>query len=161
MHSLKLTAAVVVALAAFTSEASAQVQVQPTAVSFFPRHTQGDRDFGGNGPHVDLEVSLMINPNDRRELLAVVSMRAVETGGDRTTAEGWQAFVIYRSPTPLKAVRSHTFFNHSYRDTNHRVDTFVFRGGVVSRLDYVGDTRGDEAGTRTGVAIQFHPVLVE
>jgi hypothetical protein len=162
MKRLRLALATALGLLAVTAEAPAQVSVQPRDIIFVPdRLTRGDREFGGHGPRVDLEVSLRINPGDAREVQAVVTMRAEETGGDGTTVEGIGYFPVYRSTSPLSRILTPTFFNHNYTDRNHDDDLFTFRAGMVRGLRYIGDTRGQEAGTRTSVTIHFHEMLVQ
>ena len=50
-------------------------------------------------------------------------------------------------------------FEHRYVDKNHEPDVFEFpREALVGRLVYIGDTKGDEAGTETGVTVWFNPI---
>ncbi len=72
---------------------------------------------------------------------------------------GW--FHLYTAPREITGILGPTYFEHEYLDTNHAHDLFSFStGGLVSLLDYVGDTKGNEAGTRTGVQVFFQPITV-
>jgi hypothetical protein len=52
-----------------------------------------------------------------------------------------------------------SLFKFPYIDNNHNPDVFEFSGNKpVARLEFVGDTKGDEAGTETGVKIKFSPI---
>jgi hypothetical protein len=60
--------------------------------------------------------------------------------------------------------------SQSYIDTNHSSDDFDYFDPTsnlfdpfspVKKLSFVGDTVGDEAGTKTGVFITFPPMSVE
>jgi len=73
--------------------------VQPRRITNLVPQTlvRGDREFGGNGPHVSSTVELRIS-SDRRSIVADIRFRAVETKGDRsTTDQRWQR-TIYRAP---------------------------------------------------------------
>jgi hypothetical protein len=51
-------------------------------------------------------------------------------------------------------VSTRTVDRLTYVDTDHALDTFVGQpGGFVSRWEIIGDTDGNEAGTRTGVDV--------
>jgi hypothetical protein len=52
-----------------------------------------------------------------------------------------------------------TYSQTSYTDTDHSDDELVLgMGGLVERFICTGDTRGGEAGTRTGVTVYFNPI---
>jgi hypothetical protein len=55
-----------------------------------------------------------------------------------------------------------TTMSHQYIDTNTSDDVVPFDlPNPVEELHFVGDTKGDEAGTRTGVFIKFRDIRVE
>ena len=136
----------------------AQITIQPTPTGFFiPPLVEGDREFGGHGPVTYLRVDLQVRNNT--QVWAQVYMRARETKGDRTTAEGTAEFMIGSSAKPIIDILTSRVQDHQYTDTNHEMDVFSFPvSGPVSRIEYVGDTKGDEAGIRTGCQIFFHPM---
>ena len=115
-----------------------------------------------HGPTTYVRVEFRIR--NSTELWAEVYMRARETKKDWTTAEGTTSFKVYDSPGRIIEVLSSSVQDHRYTDTNHEMDVFSFPpSNMMSRVEYVGDTKGDEAGKRTGCQIFFHPVrlLVE
>jgi hypothetical protein len=132
---------------------------------FVPRKIgTGDNDFDGNGPSVNAEVSLI---QTAQALSARVHMHARETKDDWTEVDGWQTYQLY-APEPgwrIDQVVGKTSSSHHYVDSNQTEDSFdLGTGELVRRFVYVGDTDGDEAGTRTGVRVTFndiHLVLVQ
>jgi hypothetical protein len=132
---------------------------------FVPRKIgTGDNDFDGNGPSVNADVSLIQTP---QALSARVHMHARETTSDWTEVDGWQTYQLY-APEPgwrIDQVIGKTSSSHHYVDSNQTEDSFdLGTGELVRRFVYVGDTDGDEAGTRTGVRVTFndiHLVLVQ
>jgi len=137
------------------------VKVPETSVTFMPPRTRGDGDFGGHGPKINVTVTLAVDP---QSISARVYMKAKETKDDWTTAEGAHVFSLY-TPDPgwrIDRVVGSLSAAHSYTDGNHTIDSFnLGSGGPVKRLDYDGDTDGDEAGTRTKVNIRFNELRVE
>ncbi|MBK9260645.1 MAG: hypothetical protein IPM54_12585 [Polyangiaceae bacterium] len=127
---------------------------------FVPPHVRGDREFKGHGPVVDSEIKLEIF--NQRELWARVYMRAIESERDWTEARGHQYYRLHTASTPIVSILGPTSFTHRYIDSDHGTDSFSFSpSSLVKRLDYVGDTRGDEAGTRTGVRVYFNPIRLQ
>jgi hypothetical protein len=49
-----------------------------------------------------------------------------------------------------------------YIDTDHAEDLFTYSdsGNPVEKLRFVGDTKGDEAGTKTRVLINLRPIRI-
>lgn len=132
------------------------VTVAPTP-KFVPPHTRGDRDFAGHGPRVFVSAELSVR-NDN-QLWVRMYMRAVETTRDFTTAEGSTNFMIYRHPRPITQIISDVMSSAVYQDFNHE-DDIISLGGteLVQQFVLTGDTRGSEAGTRTGVVAFFNPI---
>jgi hypothetical protein len=143
------------AAAAFSSAVTFQAETP----FYIPPHVDGDADFGGHGPRVNLEVELHVfNGN---EVWASVHIDAIETKSDWTRAEGTGWFHLYTASRDIAEILSPTSFEHEYVDTDHANDLYSFStGNLVSQLDYVGDTRDNEAGSRTGVQIIFQPITV-
>ena len=135
----------------------AEITIQPVPTAFFiPPLVEGDAEFAGHGPHIYLRVDLQVR-NDK-EVWAQVYMNAHEISGD-TTAEGTAEFQIGSSPKSIINILTSRVQDHQYTDTNHARDVFSFPpSGPVSRIEYVGDTKGDEAGIRTGCQVFFHPM---
>src|SRR5207249_2922197 len=61
------------------------------AVTFVPPRTNGDAEFNGNGPDIAARVDVLKTPSI---VSARVSMSALETGGDHTTAAGFQDVLL-------------------------------------------------------------------
>lgn len=62
------------------------------------RKTQGDREFGGNGPQIICRTSLRVS-SDRRAIEAVTYFKARETKSDWSTVEETFTNVVYRAPS--------------------------------------------------------------
>ncbi|MGK4002676.1 hypothetical protein WMF31_08635 [Sorangium sp. So ce1036] len=126
---------------------------------YIPPRVGGDAEFDGHGPSVSLQVELSVfNGN---ELWAAVSMDALETKSNWTHAEGTAWYRLYTARSPIVEVDGPGDFSHSYTDTDHAHDIFSFGPeSLVNKLDYVGDTKGNEAGTRTGVRVYFNPITI-
>ncbi|WP_437653644.1 hypothetical protein [Sorangium sp. So ce1182] len=126
---------------------------------YIPPRVGGDSDFSGNGPSVYLITGLhLVNGN---EVWATVHIDAKETKSDWTQATGTGWFHLYTAPREITAIFAQPFMEHKYVDTDHDRDIFGFPAGyLVSRLEYVGDTKGNEAGSRTGVKVVFQPITV-
>lgn len=142
-----------------------QSKVQPVdlqSITFVPpKQGSGDGEFDGHGPDVSTSVELSFQP---KSLDMRIWMRAKETKSDWTLAEGSidrQVFV----PPPgwrIDSMVGQTVSTHSYRDSNHEKDSFdLGSGGPVKRLVYVGDTDGNDAGTRTRVDVAFNRLALE
>ena len=124
-----------------------------------PKIGVGDADFDGNGPNVSSDVSLIMLP---QVLSARVHMHAKETKSDWTEAEGWQTYQLY-TPDPgwkIEQIVGKIATSHHYVDgTVDQGDSFnMGTGELVRRFDYVGDTGGNEAGTKTGVTVTFNDI---
>jgi hypothetical protein len=128
----------------------------PAEGRFIPPHTDGDREFNGHGPNV-YALATLIGVGTGR-LYVRLWMRATETTSDWTEAEGYSPYyLIYIAPAG-QCVRSVSRGIHDevrYRDTDHDVDTMTGQivGSFVRSYSFVGDIVGEEAGTRTGMAI--------
>ncbi len=135
------------------------IDVVPDPVQYIPPHTRGDRDFGGHGPRIWCNVD--VNVRNQREIWANVQMTARETRSDWTTAEGTEAFRIYTHTAPILEIVSDQSSSVFYEDHDHEEDVIHNGGGeLVREFIFVGDTRGDEAGTRTGVIMTFNPIRI-
>ncbi len=130
--------------------------LEPTP-KFVPPHVSGDRDFHGNGP--DINVSASISVENDTEIWARVSMDARETRSDYTVARGSTRYLIYRQDKKIIQILSDTHSSHSYRDNNHQNDPRTMSSReLVRQFIVTGDTRGNEAGSRTGVIVEFNPI---
>jgi hypothetical protein len=135
---------------------SRTVTVPVGNVTYVPPHTKGDKEFDGNGPSVSASVTLA-NRGSRVE--ATISMHARESKSDYTTASGSTKRTVY-TPDPGEVVEDIVgppVDSMSYKDSNETIDLFDrSASGPVRRYEFVGDTDGDEAGTRTKVTVHFN-----
>ena len=126
---------------------------------FIPPHTGGDRDFWGEGPDIYLYAELMVWA--QRYIWLYIYMQADETTEDWTQARGGQYFLVHKHEKPIKSILSRTSERHFYTDDDHERDWFPFpHGSLFEYLVFVGDTYGNEAGSRTGVQVFLHPITI-
>jgi hypothetical protein len=132
----------------------------PNKISFIPlRAGSGDTDFGGHGPKVSCNVTL-IKYDDK--ILAHVFMNAIETRSDWTQAMGARDYVIYNADPDktIEKIITPTNSSFEYIDSNHGDDYFGGNGCIAS-YDFTGDTDGDEAGIRTKVTLVFNNIHIQ
>jgi hypothetical protein len=131
----------------------------PPNITFVPPRTNGDEDFGGNGPRVVADLFVY---TDGSKVLAKVFMDAKETKRDWTEATGTKVYDLAFPSEPgwkIDSVVSTPSSHFEYVDSNHDEDSFG-PGGAASRMTFVGDTVGDDAGSRTHVEIAFNQIVV-
>ncbi len=91
-------------------------------------------------------------------------MHARETEHDHTTASGQRIFDLYAAPAGwrIDGVAGVMAASVSFKDGGHSDSTFnLGSGGPVSRMVFVGDTNGKEAGTRTKVDVTFNQLQIK
>ena len=142
----------------------------PPAVTENLHGKKPDKDFDGGGPCVNFNMTLVIEP-ERKNLTAVYFMDAWECEGDfswirldYTEAVGTEALVLFQAADNEKIVGFDvdSYMEHPFYDTDHDEDTFYFGGTKpVTELIYVGDTDGNDAGTKTRVTMIFRPINVK
>jgi subtilisin family serine protease len=128
---------------------------------FIPPHTAGDSEFKGHGPCVRFSLDLLTQ-DQGTALVASYFMHAFECNNfdsprsDFTAAEGRRETILF-SAGPESRILGYSVANsmsESYKDTDHGDDFFAYAGNnPVLSLRFIGDTSGDEAGTKTGVHI--------
>ena len=132
----------------------------PGNITFIPpRVGNGDAEFGGHGPSVYCSVTL-INYGDH--INARINMDARETKSDWTEAEGSNEFDIYHADPDktIEKIVSPVAANIQYTDSDHE-DDFYGGNGCISSFNFVGDTDGDEAGTRSNVTVAFNSIRLQ
>lgn len=128
-----------------------------------PPHTNGDRDYNGNGPKVVVHARLRHN---RKQAYVELYMMAEETRSDWTRAEGWSSpLYFYTAPEGwhIKGIEGVTDFQElvNYIDDDELIDVFYT---TIGQAEVTGDTPEDDAGLNTQVNINFSykvPVIVE
>lgn len=132
----------------------------PSTPKFIPPLVGGDPDFKGHGP--DVRVSARLSAHNGDELWVHLTMHAKETKKDYTEVNGSADYLLWRSDKAILRILSDTYSEASYRDTDHDDDILTIGAGeLVREFRCVGDTSGDEAGSRTGVIATFNPVTIE
>lgn len=129
----------------------------PAGPRFIPPHTNGDKDFKGNGPRVTTTASLEFRDGNRR-MVVVLCMTAEETKKDHTTASGCSGdHTIFLAPSGecVSSVGGIGRFDEMhYTDTDHGFELFDGSpANYVAIWNIVGDDNGDDAGVRTGFSI--------
>jgi hypothetical protein len=143
-----------------------------------PKVGGGDADYAGHGPCVDFRLALRLEDGNKT-LAAHYRMHAFECDdsfmkprSDFTAAKGEEELILkVASPRGrILGYNVNSTKSQSYIDTNHSSDDFDYFDPTsnffdpvspVKKLSFVGDTAGDEAGTKTGVFITFPAMRVE
>lgn len=122
----------------------------------------GDLDFGGHGPDVNVIVEIKIS-NDKNQVVADIFFEAVETRPDFTKARIKTTKVLYKALSGKKIAQvKYSTFPHrfltpgananndrteiNYRDTNHELDVHEVSNSIVKRISVMGDTPGTDVG---------------
>jgi hypothetical protein len=141
---------------------------------YVPPRTAGDADFAGNGPKMEIDFELEVRNGN--ELWIGMFIWGSEVGGT-TRVQGHRYYHIATTPTPIQAVSPSPTasiwdfpthgpeFRFVYTDTGHSLDSFYFEqvgsnSRIVKYLSCVGDTAGDEAGTKTGCSAVLHSLTI-
>jgi hypothetical protein len=92
-------------------------------------------------------------------------MHAKETTHDWSEVDGCRGWeTLYTAPSDRRLIRllSGIPGPWSYRDSGHEDDTIEYpQGMIVRKFVAVGDTVGEEAGSRTSVRAEFQDFQVE
>jgi hypothetical protein len=134
------------------------------AQTYTPPHTgSGDRDFYGHGPCMRVNMSLELDAA-KRNLYATFTVSAFECNAnwssrkDHTKVYGTKRVTLFTAneDESITGFDAATSFSDSHRDTGHN-SFFTYYSGTapVEKIEWIGDTKGDEAGTKTGVVITF------
>jgi hypothetical protein len=136
---------------------------------FIPPHTNGDADYHVHGPCINYDIYDIRPEEDGKKLVAKMFMSAYECNSDGsgradyTTAQGGTDVVLMIAG-PGEKILGHDRqipFKYSYRDQDTDDDVFPFTGATpVEKLVFVGNTLGDEAGTKTKVTTYFAKTAV-
>jgi hypothetical protein len=128
------------------------------------RNTKGDREFNGNGPKINLVITLSTQ-NNETEIWANINFKATETKSDWSTVEGIWDFRVFTSPDGRKIkdiiMDKVTYFDQTLStgvgpqlifDNNKTNNNYIdsLDKGVwspVLNVKLVGDTGGDDIST--------------
>lgn len=123
------------------------------------KHGEGDTDFFGHGPNVDISGEYSIEDG---KLVFEMHMDAQEDGGDMTRLTGSQRRVVYTPPVGWKVaeIRSQAEQSYRYKDSNVKEDVATFGpNNIFEKLTIVGNTWGDDLG-KTKVTAKLNPVVI-
>jgi hypothetical protein len=137
----------------------------PATGRFRPSHVQGDREFWGHGPVVDIWAE--VYPLGTKIYLRY-STRFQETGGDNTRFEGSDNVEIYdvarQEPGKnIVSILTPRYEQFQFTDRDTRVNEF-FRGPttLINRVTIQGDTYGGIFGGPDDpwIELTFNPAIV-
>ncbi|RKG77838.1 hypothetical protein [Corallococcus terminator] len=156
-----------------TTEQGLSVTINDFPLAFYvPPKTGGDADFAGNGPRIDVNFELEVR--NTNELWIGMFIWGNEVGGT-TKVEGNRWYHIATTTSPILSVSPAPVpvadyyigpeFTFGYTDTGHSNDAWAFpqlpgNTRIVQTLTCVGDTSGNEAGTRTGCEAVLHDLTI-
>lgn len=142
----------------------------PPAIENSPYGGHPDKEFDGHGPCVTFYLVLNLDPS-RRILTATYTIDAWECPDnfdkikkDYTEAYGSRTITLFQAAEDerILSYNVQSSFDHRYIDTNTRPDMMNFGGlSPVEELEYVGDTDGSEAGTKTSVKVTFKQIKLQ
>jgi hypothetical protein len=117
-----------------------------------PTHINGDKEFEGHGPNMNMSAMLDIS-TDALSIKLIIDLDAAETVWDWTEARGHWEFILYNAPVgwhiqginyPLLPT---TCF---YKDVDWEEDTCLPGfGSFIQFFKAIGDTHGDDVGNCT------------
>ncbi|MGE6757806.1 hypothetical protein ACQKGO_07355 [Corallococcus interemptor] len=150
------------------------ITVNDFALPFYvPPRIAGDADYAGHGPRMDINFEFEVR--NTNELWVGMFIWANETGGRDTRAFGGQWYCVAVAPAPIVSVTPAPYpvsdfyigaeFTWSYTDTGHSLDAWSFpqltnNTRMVQNITCVGDTSGNEAGTKTGCSAVLHDLVI-
>ncbi len=134
-------------------------------IIWIPPHTNGDKDFNNNGPRM---VSHVYLKHDGTKVFAQIYLYAQETKSDWTTAAGtsqWVEIYSVKDGYRINRIKEATDYLNILRNNNvdyvdNSIDDYVVET-VVGRAIVVGDTAGDEAGSKTKINLNIKPFNIE
>jgi hypothetical protein len=142
----------------------------PPAVEHSPYGGNPDKDFNGNGPCVTFHLTLNLDPA-RKVLSATYYMDAWECPDDfskihkdYTEAVGSKTITLFTAAEDetILSYNVQSVFDDQYIDTDTKPDIRYFGGlSPVEKIEYTGDTDGDEAGTKTGATVTFRLIKLQ
>ncbi|RKH72532.1 hypothetical protein [Corallococcus aberystwythensis] len=159
---------------ATTEQGLSTLTINDFPLSFYvPPKTGGDADFAGHGPRMALNFELEVR--NTNELWIGMFIWGDETGGRDTHVFGGQWYHIATTATPIVSVSPSPVpvsdywmgaeFTWTYTDTGHSLDAWGFpqlasNTRIVQNITCVGDTSGNEAGTKTGCSAVLHDLTI-
>ncbi|RKG80781.1 hypothetical protein D7W79_06985 [Corallococcus exercitus] len=159
---------------ATTEQGLSSVTINAFPLAFYvPPRTNGDADFAGHGPRIDINFEFEVR--NTNELWVGMYIWGTETGGGDTRVFGGQWYHVATTAAPILSVSPAPYpisnyyigpeFTWSYTDTGHSLDAWSFpqvpgNTRMVQNITCVGDTSGNEAGTKTGCSAILHDLTI-
>ena len=142
---------------------STVVSTDPQLIGpYIPPRVAGDKDFAGNGPTIWAAGNLTNTPVD---VTLHLQFRAKETKSDWTEVSGMMDSVIYRAPAGKRIDKivgpTSTSFGPVTEGNEHWLPAKIFdlgSGGLITRLEIIGDTGGDDAGVTQIQKAMIRPI---
>ncbi|MCD4670310.1 MAG: hypothetical protein K8S14_07680 [Actinomycetia bacterium] len=134
-----------------------------------PGLIRGDQDFHGHGPLIEFSFRLYIDAIGM-SLRADYSFEGYESRnenflipiGDFTSVSEHSTIILYEVTDPRDRIisfNSKDYLELRYYDSNHMDDVFTFNDDEpISKLVFIGDLEGDEAGIRSGVTAYLNEI---
>ncbi len=134
-------------------------------IIWIPPHTNGDKEFDGNGPKMISHVYLK---HDGTRVFAQIYLYAQETRSDWTTAAGYSQWIeIYtvKEGSRINKILEATDYLNILRSNgidyvDASIEDFVVET-VVGRAIVVGDSPGLDAGISTKISLNLKPISIE
>ncbi|NEP12527.1 MAG: hypothetical protein F6K14_20425 [Symploca sp. SIO2C1] len=142
------------------TQTTRRIAIQPSPIVFNPPHTEGDTDFDGNGPNINIETRL-----ERAGSVLNITLRATfrETKSDWTTFAGQITQRVFDVETEhpgwdIQSVHSQFVDTLNVTDFDHNINSYP-RQGLVSLYEIQGDTDGGVFGgdDQPWVQVFFNP----
>lgn len=140
--------------------------------SFMPTEQSGDdRDFDG-ACRIEATAEVMVKPTDDTKLVLQLHMYALEVGRGTTAVMGDSdlddpTLVVFEVPEGYRIdeiLSENSADCINFEDGNHDVDfpteTSVCSQGLVKQWRFLGDTDGEEAGTRSRMSVTLEKLTV-
>ncbi len=143
----------------------------PAAVENSQYGGHPDREFGGRGPCIIFNMILEIDPS-RKVLSAKLYMHGYECPDkfgeilpDYTEVIERKTFTLFRVTDPdvtMQGFNLEPVLKDRYIDNNVNPDfRYYSSASSAAKIEFVGDTNGDEAGNETGATITFNPIRIQ
>ena len=143
----------------------------PEAVLSSPYGGNPDLEFKGYGPCIEFSMSIHIDPS-KKSVIADLFMDAWECDDDLTTihpdytqAVERKSVVLFKIDDPnttIEKINMGTGIYEKFIDTSTNPMTINYGSySAVSKIEFVGDTSGDEAGSETGATISFNKLNIK
>lgn len=145
------------------------VMTESDTIFIKPELIRGDQDFHGHGPLIEFSFRIYVDAIGM-SLRADYSLDGYESRdanflspiGDFTSVSEHSTIILYEVTDPRDRIvgfSSKDYLELQYYDSGHMDDIFNFIDDEpISKLVFIGDLEGDEAGIRTGVTVFLNEI---